>query len=248
MIIIKSPREIELMKEAGRMLAEVHEYLVQFVVPGISTYELDEIVEKETLKLGGKPAFKGYEGFPGCMCMSVNDEVVHGIPSKNKILKDGDIVSFDGGVIYRGYYSDACRTRAVGNISDEAKQLIQVTIDSYNEGLKKCFVGNRISDISHAVQVYADKFGYGIVRDFVGHGVGSDLHEDPQIPNYGPANKGPRIKAGMVIAVEPMLNMGSYAVRTLDDGWTAVTVDGSLSAHHENTIAITEEGPIVLTE
>lgn len=247
MITIKSEREIELMRESGRMLAVVHDVLEKSIVPGISTYELDLIVEKETIALGGIPAFKGYQGFPGCMCLSINDEVVHGIPSKNRILKAGDIISCDGGVIYQGYYSDACRTHGVGTISQEAQNLIDVTKSCFYEGFNMCKIGNRISDIGHAVQSYAETRGYGVVRDYVGHGIGAELHEEPQVPNFGRPGKGPRIREGMVLAVEPMINIGSYHIRILDDGWTAVTLDGSLSAHYENTIAITADGPVILT-
>lgn len=248
MIVIKSEREIELMRKSGLMLAQVHEFIRKHIVPGISTYELDQMVEKETIKLGGVPAFKGYHGFPGSMCMSVNEQVVHGIPSKKTILKEGDIISCDGGVLYEGYYSDACRTWSVGVISPEAQALIDVTRESFEAGLKMCQIGNRISDIGHAVQVYAESRGYGVVRDFVGHGIGTALHEAPEIPNYGSPGKGPRLREGMVIAVEPMINIGSYETMVLDDGWTAVTVDGSLSAHYENTIAITKDGPVILTQ
>ena len=206
------------------------------------------MVERETIKLGGVPAFKGYKGFPGAMCLSVNEVVVHGIPSKKTILKEGDIISCDGGVLYEGYYSDACRTLPIGKISTEAQALIDVTRESFEAGLKMCQIGNRISDIGNAVQVYAESRGYGVVRDFVGHGIGSALHEAPEIPNYGSPGKGPKLREGMVIAVEPMINIGSYETMILDDGWTAVTVDGSLSAHYENTIAITKDGPVILTQ
>ena len=247
MIVIKSEREIELMRKSGFMLAQVHEFIRKNLVAGMSTYELDLMVEKEINKLGGVPAFKGYKGFPGSMCLSVNDVVVHGIPSKKTILKEGDIISCDGGVLYEGYYSDACRTLPVGKISLEAQSLIDVTRESFEAGLKMCQIGNRISDIGNAVQVYAESRGYGVVRDFVGHGIGSALHEAPEILNYGSPGKGPRLREGMVIAVEPMVNMGRHEVRILQDDWTIVTLDHSISAHYEHTLAITETGYELLT-
>lgn len=248
MITIKSEREIKIMRESGRMLAHILEYIKKYIKPGISTYELDLLVEKETLAIGAKPAYKGYQGFPATICLSVNEEVVHGVPKKDKILKSGDIISCDGGILFDGYYSDACRTYGVGTISDEAQKLIDATKNSFYEGFNVCKVGNRISDIGNAVQTYAESLGYNVIRDYVGHGIGMNIHEDPQIPNYGKKGKGPLLRAGMVICVEPMLSIGSYEVETLLDGWTAVTVDNSLSAHYENTIAITEDGPVILTE
>ncbi len=246
MISIKSKREIELMRASGRILSAAHKAISESVRIGITTQELDKIAEKTILDLGGIPAFKGYRGFPGTICASVNEEVVHGIPG-NRVLKSGDIISVDVGVILKGYYSDAARTHLVGDVSEEVRALVEHTRLAFEEGFKNCVVGNRVSDIGHAIQTYIDQYGYGIVRDLVGHGVGTALHEEPQVPNYGPKGKGPRLKAGMVIAVEPMINLGTYEVETLDDGWTVVTADRKPSAHHENTIAITEEGPQILT-
>ncbi len=247
MINIRSKREIEKLDTAGKIVAEVHELLKEYVKPGISTKELDEIAEKRIRKLGATPAFKGYHGFKGSICSSINEQVVHGIPSKNDILKEGDIISIDIGSLKDGYYGDAARTHGVGKISEEKQRLIDVTRQSFYEGLKFCKVGYRLFDISHAVQVCAESNGFSIVRDFVGHGVGTELHEDPQIPNYGKAGRGPRLQAGMVIAVEPMVNMGRHEVKILSDGWTVVTIDGKPSAHYEHTIAITDSEPILLT-
>ncbi len=247
MIAIRSKLEIEKLREAGKIVAHVHEVLTDYVKPGISTLELDRIAEKEIKKFGAKAAFKGYNGFTGSICASINEQVVHGIPSKNAILKDGDIISIDIGSLLNGYYGDAARTHAVGNITEENARLIDVTRQSFYEGLKFCRVGYRLFDISHAIQTYVESNGFSIVRDFVGHGVGTQLHEDPQIPNYGKPNRGVRLQAGMVLAVEPMVNAGGYQVKVLSDGWTAVTVDGKPSAHYEHTIAITDSDPILLT-
>lgn len=246
MITIKSDREIELIRASGRILAAAHKAISESVRVGITTKELDKIAEKTIIDLGGIPAFKGYNGFPATICSSVNEEVVHGIPG-SRVLHDGDIISVDIGVILNGYYSDAARTHLVGNVSEEVKALVKHTRLAFEEGLKQCVVGNRISDIGHAVQSYAEALGYGVVRDLCGHGVGTSLHEEPEIPNFGSPGKGPRLRAGMVIAVEPMINLGTYEVRTLDDGWTVVTADGKPSAHHENTIAILDDGPVLLT-
>ncbi len=246
MIYIKSQREIALMREAGRLVALAHEAIAQAIAPGISTLELDAIAEKVIRDGGARPAFKGYNGFPGSICASINDEVVHGIPSKRK-LKAGDIISIDIGSELNGYFGDAARTHAVGQIDSAAQALIDVTEQSFYKALEQCQVGTRLSNIGHAVQSYAESFGYGVVRDLTGHGVGRALHEDPEVRNYGKPNKGPRLQAGMVIAIEPMINQGTYEVVTLEDGWTVVTLDGSLSSHYEHTIAITESGPILLT-
>jgi methionyl aminopeptidase len=216
------------------------------VKPGITTQELDEIAESTIRKLGGEPAFKGYGGFPASICASINDEVVHGIPGKRQ-LKAGDIISIDIGSIYKGYYGDSAKTHAVGQISADASRLIDVTKASFYEGLKVCRLGYRLSDIGHTIQTFVESKGYSVVRDLVGHGIGTQMHEDPQIPNYGPPNKGPRLQAGMVLAIEPMVNQGTYHVETLLDNWTVVTVDRKLSAHYEHTVVITEDEPMILT-
>jgi methionyl aminopeptidase len=218
------------------------------VQPGISTGELDRFAESRCKDLGVKPAFKGYHGFPACVCISVNDEVVHGIPSKKRVLQAGDIVGMDFGVIYDGWFGDSARTVPVGNVSKEALDLMARTEESLRRGIDQARAGNRIFDIGHAIQNYVEGFGYGVVREFVGHGIGRALHEEPQVPNFGPRGKGLALKEGMVLAIEPMINAGSHEVRVLSDGWTAVTADRSLSAHFEHTVAITPEGPRVLTE
>jgi methionyl aminopeptidase len=246
MIIIKSNKEIEYMREAGKIVAYVHEVLRDAIKPGVTTKELDEIAEREILKHKALPAFKGYHGFPASICASVNEEVVHGIPGV-KTLKDGDIISIDIGTIYNGYYGDAAKTHPVGQVSEEALRLIEVTRQSFYEGLRFCMEGNRLSDVSHAVQTYVEGQGFSVVRDFVGHGIGQSMHEDPQIPNFGLPGKGPRLGEGMVLAIEPMVNMGTYKVKTLLDNWTVVTLDGKMSAHYEHTIAITKDEPMILT-
>lgn len=247
MIIIKSKQEIKLMREAGKVTGNILRELENVVKPGMTTSDVDEFVESEILKYKMIPAFKDYGGFPAAACVSVNEEVVHGIPSKDRILNEGDIVSVDCGTIFRGYYSDAARTYPVGEISDEAKHLIKATKDSFFAGLEFCKVGNRLSDISHAVQELAEGEGFSVIRDYVGHGVGANLHEDPQIPNYGKAGRGPRLSAGMVIAVEPMIAAGHYETDVLLNDWTVVMVDGKKSAHYENTIVITDGEPELLT-
>ncbi|GAA0225693.1 type I methionyl aminopeptidase [Metaclostridioides mangenotii] len=247
MIIIKSKQEIELMREAGKIVADTHEVLRQAVAPGITTMELDKIAEENIKKYNATPSFKGYGGFSGSICASINEEVVHGIPG-NRVLKDGDIISLDIGAYYKGYHGDSAKTHGVGVISEEDRKLIEVTRESFYEGIKFARVGYRLSDISHAVQVHAEKHGYSLVRDLVGHGVGTDLHEDPQVPNYGPPGKGPRLQEGMVLAIEPMVNAGRYQVKTLADGWTTITVDGKKSAHYEHTIALTSDEPLILTK
>ena len=247
MIIIKSKQEIELMREAGKIVADTHEALRQAVAPGITTMELDKIAEENIKKYNATPSFKGYGGFSGSICASINEEVVHGIPG-NRVLKDGDIISLDIGAYYKGYHGDSAKTHGVGVISEEDRKLIEVTRESFYEGIKFARVGYRLSDISHAVQVHAEKHGYSLVRDLVGHGVGTDLHEDPQVPNYGPPGKGPRLQEGMVLAIEPMVNAGRYQVKTLADGWTTITVDGKKSAHYEHTIALTSDEPLILTK
>ncbi len=247
MIIRKSKREIDIMLKANTIVAETHEFLSEKINPGISTYDLDKMVEEFIENKGGKPSFKGYRGYPASVCLSINDEVVHGIPSKSRILEEGMILSVDIGVYYKGFHGDAARTFAVGNISQKAKDLIDVTRQSLDMGIENAIVGNRLTDISNAVQTHVESFGYSVVRDYVGHGIGRDMHEDPQIPNFGPAGRGPRLKEGMTLAIEPMVNIGHFDVKTKDDGWTVVTEDGSLSAHWEDSIAITKEGPKILS-
>ncbi len=247
MIVIKPKQQIELMREAGKIVAETHQILKEAVRPGISTLELDKIAEDNIRKYNAIPSFKGYGGFPGSICASVNDEVVHGIPS-SRILKEGDIVSLDIGAYYKGYHSDSAKTHGVGVISEEDRKLIEVTKQSFYEGIKFAKEGYRLSDISHAIQEYVEKYGFSVVRDLVGHGIGTQLHEDPQIPNYGLPGKGPRLQSGMVLAIEPMINAGRYKVKILSDDWTVVTADGKKSAHYEHTIAITEDEPIILSK
>lgn len=247
MISIKSPREIELMKQAGKIVALAHQEVKKHIRPGVTTYELDQIVEDTIRAHDAIPSFKGYGGFPGSACTSVNEQVVHGIPSKDVVLKNGDIISIDIGAEYEGYHGDSAWTYAVGTISDEAQKLLDVTKQSLFEGLKMARANNRLSDISNAIQTYAEGYGYSIVREFVGHGLGKQLHEDPQIPNYGPKGRGTLLKAGMTLAIEPMVNMGRKEVKVLSDNWTAVTRDKSLSAHFEHSILITEDECIILT-
>lgn len=247
MIIIKTDREIELMRRAGRLVVEALLEIKNAVKPGITTRELDRIAEKYIIKHNAKPSFKGYYGFPASICTSVNEEVVHGIPSKNKVLREGDIISVDCGAILDGYHGDAARTFAVGKVSPEAEKLIEVTKESFFKGIEKAVLGNRLTDISAAVQEYVEGFGFSVVRDYVGHGIGSNMHEEPEIPNYGRPGRGPKLVKGMALAIEPMVNMGRYNVKTQSNNWTVVTMDGSLSAHYENTIAILENGPEILT-
>ena len=246
-VTIKSAREIELMRAAGRLLAEVHDELAAFVKPGFSTKDIDKLGEKLIRDRGCIPNFLNYNGYPASICVSVNDEVVHGIPNKHRILQDGDIVSLDAGLIYKGYHSDAARTHAVGTISKEAQQLIDVTRQSFFEGIKYAKAGNRLHDISNAIAAYAESFGYGVVRDLVGHGIGTALHEDPQIPNFKQLRRGMKLMPGMTLAIEPMINAGTWEVCWLDDDWTVVSEDGSLSAHYENTVLITDGEPEILT-
>ena len=246
-IIIKSHREIDLMREAGRILAITHEEMKKAVKPGVSTYEINRIGEEVIRSYGCIPSFLNYNGFPASICVSVNDEVVHGIPSKKRILQEGDIVSLDAGVIYEGYHSDSARTYGVGEISDKAQALIDATKQSFFEAFKVCKEGNHISDISNAVYDYITERGYTAVEDLVGHGVGANLHEAPEVPNFPRGRKGPKLKAGMTIAIEPMINIGVKDVVWLDDDWTVVTEDGELSAHYENTILITEGEPEILS-
>lgn len=247
MVSIKSEREITLMREAGRILARVHKALGEALKPGMSTYDVDKLGEGMIRSCGCIPSFKNYNGYPAAICVSVNDEVVHGIPNRHHILQDGDIVSLDAGLIYKGYHSDAARTHAVGEISPEAKKLIDVTRQCFFEGIKFAKAGNHLNDISSAIQAYAESFGYGVVRDLVGHGIGSHLHEDPEVPNFAQKRRGIRLRPGMTLAIEPMINEGRCDVVWLDDDWTVVTEDGSLSAHYENTILITEGEPEILS-
>lgn len=246
-VSIKSEREIELMRESGRILSIVHTELAKMIKPGISTLDIDKRCYEIIRDFGCIPSFLNYQGYPASVCVSVNDEVVHGIPNKDRILKDGDLVSLDAGVIYKGYHSDAARTVAVGELDPEWKRLMEVTKQSFFEGIKYAKPGYRIGDISGAIQDYAESFGYSLVRELVGHGVGRELHEDPQVPNFRTKRKGIRLEPGMTLAIEPMVNMGHYDVIWMDDGWTVVTADGSPSAHYENTILITDGEPELLT-
>ena len=247
MITIKSNREIELMIEAGRITALAHRKVKEAIRPGISTLELDKIAEETIRACGATPSFKGYNGFPGSICASINNVVIHGIPKQNIILKDGDIISVDIGACYKGYHGDSAMTHGVGNVSEHRKRLMRVTKESLYKGLEMAKPGNRLSDISHAIESYVNAHGYSVVRDFTGHGVGRNLHEDPAIPNYGEAGHGPILKPGMTLAIEPMVNAGKHYVRILADDWTTVTADHSDRAHFEHSILITEDGYKILT-
>ncbi|MEG2337662.1 MAG: type I methionyl aminopeptidase [Clostridium sp.] len=247
MIYLKSSNEIDIMRKAGIIVAETLLKLEEAVKPGITTLELDKIAEEYIVRSGARPSFKGYGGFPGSICASVNEEIVHGIPSSKRVLQEGDIISVDCGAYFNGFHGDAARTFPVGKVSKEAQSLIDVTTESFFQGIKHAAVGNRIGDISSAVQTYAESFGYSVVRDYVGHGIGKSLHEEPSVPNYGKAGRGPKLAKGMVLAIEPMVNLGVYTADQLSDGWTVVTTDGKLSAHYENTVAILENGPEILT-
>ncbi len=242
MIILKTPEEIEVMAQASKLVAETLEALKKEVRPGVTTEQLDRFAEEFIVARGGRPAFKGYRNYPKTLCASVNEQVVHGIPSKRP-LKEGDIVGLDLGAIVGGFYGDAAMTLAVGTVSPEAARLIKVTEEALYLGIEQAVVGNRLSDISHAIQRHVEAAGYSVVTDFVGHGIGRQLHEEPQVPNYGKPGQGPRLQYGMVLAIEPMVNMGGSAVQILEDQWTAVTKDGSLSAHFEHTIAVQPSGP-----
>ena len=246
-IILKTPEEIERMRGAGLIVAEVLQILKGHVSPGVTTMDLERITGEETRKRGASPAFKGYRDYPYCLCTSINDEVVHGMPSEKRVLKDGDILSIDFGVLYDGFYGDSAITLPVGKIPNEARRLIEVAEGSLERAIEAAREGNRLLDISAAVQGYVEAGGFSVVRDFVGHGIGRDLHEPPQVPNFGRPGRGVRLKAGMVLAIEPMINAGRSETKVLEDGWTAVTVDGSLSAHFEHTVAITGKGPYVLS-
>lgn len=247
MITIKNERELTYMRDAGRVVAETFEVLQDMVKPGVTTKELDQKAEDFIVSKGAIPAFKGYGGFPGTLCTSVNDEVVHGIPGLRK-LENGDIISIDCGAVINGFVGDSALTFPVGTISQEAQELLRVTEESLYAGIAQAVEGNRLSDISNAVQKCVEKQGMSVVRDYVGHGIGAKMHEDPQIPNFGPPGRGPRLKKGMTLAIEPMVNLGTFEVRTLKDNWTVVTLDGRLSAHFEHTIAITDDTPEILTK
>lgn len=242
MIILKTPEEVALMAKASRVVAEALEVLKQAVKPGVTTEELDRLAEAEIRARGAQPAFKGYRNYPKTLCASVNEQVVHGIPSK-RVLKEGDIIGLDLGAIVEGFYGDSAVTVGVGRVDDKTARLVRVTEEALALAIEQAVVGNRLSDISHAVQRHVEAAGYSVVTEFVGHGIGRQLHEEPQVPNYGRPGQGPRLQQGMVLAIEPMVNMGGAAVRVLDDRWTAVTTDGSLSAHFEHTIAVQPEGP-----
>lgn len=246
MIILKSKREIEIMREAGRVVAETHAFLKEVIKPGITTKELDTLAENFIRSKNAIPGFKGYGGFPGTICASVNEEVVHGIPSMRE-LKEGDIISIDIGSIVDGYYGDSAKTYPVGKISEENQKLIDVTRESFYKGIEFAKLGYRLSDISHAIQTYVEENRFSVVTDYVGHGIGRNMHEEPPIPNFGPAGKGPRLQEGMVLAIEPMVNIGTRKVKVLSDNWTVVTLDKKNSAHYEHTIAITSDGPEILT-
>ncbi len=247
MIVLKSAREIALMRRAGHILAGVVQRLRGFVRPGMSTLEIDEDVEAYIHREGAAPAFKGYRGFPATACISINEEVVHGIPSARRKIREGDIVGLDLGCIVEGYYADCAFTLPIGTVPANVQKLLDVTRESLDLAIQECRPGRRLSDVSHAVQSHVEANGFAVVRAFVGHGIGRALHEEPQIPNFGDPGRGPQLKPGMVLAIEPMVTMGSWEVRILDDGWTAVTQDGSLAAHFEHTVAVTDNGPEVLT-
>ena len=248
MIVLKTSREIAAMREAGRIAGRALQLAGEMVAPGVSTYELDRETERFIRSCGATPSFKNYQGYPATACISVNDQVIHGIPSKHCIIQAGDIVSIDLGAFYQGYHGDTAATFAAGEISPDAQRLMDVTKESLMKGIAMAHAGNRIGDISYAVQSHAEAAGFSVVRSFVGHGVGTQLHEAPEVPNFGTAGRGVRLMAGMTIAIEPMINMGQCDVRVLQDGWTTVTKDGSLSAHFEHTVAITTDGPVLLTQ
>ena len=247
MIVLKSAEEIQSMREAGRVVAQAHALVRELIKPGITTLDLDRAVEEFLLKQNAIPAFKGYQGYPASICASVNEVVVHGIPSKDVILEEGSIISVDIGAFVDGFCGDSAWTYPVGEVDSQVLNLLQATEESLFLGIEQAKVGNRLSDISHAVQKRAEEGGFSVVRDFVGHGIGRQMHEAPQIPNFGPPGRGPRLKAGMTLAIEPMVNVGGYHVQVLEDNWTVVTRDNKWSAHFEHTIAITDEGPVILT-
>ena len=247
MIILKSKNELEIMDRAGKIVAGAHRVIEEAIAPGITTAELDKLAEDYIISQGALPAFKGYQGYPASICASLNHEVVHGIPGPTA-LSEGDILSVDIGAFYKGYCGDSARTHPVGKVAPNALRLIEAAKEAFYRGIEFAREGYRLSDISHAIQVYVEKQGYSVVRVLVGHGIGQAMHEDPQIPNFGPPGRGPRLRAGMTLAIEPMINEGAYDVATLGDGWTVVTKDGSLSAHYEHTIAITHSQPLILTQ
>jgi len=247
-IILKTAEQIRLMKEAGRITGEAILKARDVIRPGVSTWEVDRVIHDYIVKCGAKPSFLGYAGFPGSACVSVNSEVIHGIPSRKRILEEGDLVKVDVGALYRGYHGDSAKTFAVGRVSPEAERLIERTRECFYRGVAKAVAGNRIGDVGHAVQTCAEEAGFSVVREYVGHGVGSQLHEEPNVPNYGTEGRGCRLYAGMTIAIEPMVNAGGAGVRVLPDGWTVVTSDGRLSAHYEHTVALTDDGPVLLTD
>lgn len=247
MITIKSAKQVEKMRASAKITKETLDLLEQHIKPGVTTAQLDKIAYDYIISKGAKPNFLNYNGFPGSVCTSVNDEVVHGIPSKKQVLKEGDIISVDMGAVLDGWHSDAARTFGVGKISDEAQKLIDVTRESFFEGLKYLKHGAKLGDVSSAIQQYVEAHGYGVVRDLVGHGIGTSLHEDPSVPNFGKAGHGVKLAAGMTLAIEPMVTMGHYKVCVLDDDWTVVTDDGSLAAHYENTVVVTKDGYEILT-
>ena len=248
MIQLKNGDQIKIMKEAGRITGEALLVARDHIRPGISTWELDRLVREHIERAGAKPSFLGYGGFPGSACISVNDEVIHGIPSKTRILEEGDIVKVDVGAYYRGFHGDAARTIPVGRVSEEAERLIKVTRRSFFAGLEKLTVGNRIGDVGAAIDALVTSHGYATVKRYIGHGIGHDLHESPDVPNYGTPGRGTRLCAGMTLAIEPMVNIGSCEVKEMPDGWTVKTLDGTLSAHYENTVALTANGVLILTE
>jgi methionyl aminopeptidase len=246
-IVCRSSAELERMREAGRLVGEVLTELAAMVAPGVTTADLDEAAEKRIRKAGAVPAFKGYHGYPATICASINEEVIHGIPSGRRVLNEGDIISIDVGASLDGYFGDSAVTLAVGQVSENAASLLRVTEESLYKAIERVKVGGRISDIGHAVQQHVEAYGFSVVREFVGHGIGQRMHEEPQVPNYGEPGRGPRLAEGMVLAIEPMVNAGKAAVKVLADGWTAVTRDSSLSAHFEHTVAVTADGPWILT-
>jgi methionyl aminopeptidase len=246
-IVCRSAEELKRMREAGRLVGEVLTELASRVAPGVTTADLDELAETRIRKAGATPAFKGYHGYPATICASINDEVIHGIPSGRRVLNEGDVISIDVGASLDGYFGDSAVTLAVGQVSEEAATLLRVTDESLYKAIEAVKAGGRISDIGHAVQKHVEAYGFSVVREFVGHGIGQRMHEEPQVPNYGEPGRGPRLTEGMVLAIEPMVNAGKPAVKVLADGWTAVTRDGSLSAHFEHTVAVTADGPWILT-
>ena len=248
MIHLKNSAQITAMKDAGRITGEALLVARDMVRPGVSTYEIDQAIRRYIEKCGAVPTFLGYGGFPASACISVNDEVIHGIPSKKRILQEGDIVKIDTGATYKGYVGDSARTIPVGNVSDEAKKLIEVTRNSFWKGVEALQIGNRLGDIGHAIDSLVVENGFSTVRRYVGHGIGTELHESPDVPNFGTAGRGIRLCAGMTLAIEPMVNVGTYEVKEMPDGWTVKTLDGSLSAHYENTVALTTDGVLILTE